>query len=75
MSIRPPPRSQLMREPWSTKKPTSFSTSVILGTLSSVTLSSVSSVAQRMGRMEFLLPEGVMVPPQGVCRRGLLSQP
>jgi hypothetical protein len=35
------------------------------GTLSKVTGSSVSSVAQKMGRTEFLLPDGVMVPERG----------
>ena len=38
------------------------------GTFFSVTGSSVSSVAQKIGSTEFLLPDGVMVPER-VCRR------
>src|SRR4051794_833854 len=55
-----------MREPCSWKKVTSFSTSVMAGTFCSVTGSSVRSDAQRIGRTEFLLPEGVMVPVSGL---------
>jgi hypothetical protein len=55
-----------MTEPCSEKKVTSFSTSVMCGTLRRTTLASVSSVAQRMGRTEFLLPDGVMVPLRGL---------
>ena len=38
------------------------STSLMAGTFSSVTVSSVSSVAASMGRTAFLLPDGAMVP-------------
>src|SRR5882724_11370522 len=36
------------------------------GTFLSVTGSSVSSVAQKIGSTEFLLPDGVMVPERGL---------
>ena len=65
-SMRRAAWSHVTREPCSVKKVTSFSTSVMLGTLRSVTGSSVSSVAQRSGSTEFLLPEGVMVPLRGL---------
>ena len=64
--MRPAGWSQLIREPCSWKNRTSFSTSVIAGTFSSVTGSSVSSVAHRIGSIEFLLPEGRMVPERGL---------
>src|SRR4051812_21632120 len=64
--MRPAVRSQAMTEPCSMKKLTSFSTSVMFGTFSNVTLASVSSVAHRMGSTEFLLPEGVIVPLRGL---------
>ena len=65
-AIVPAARSHAMREPCSWKNVTSFSTSVISGTFSSATGSSVSRVAHKMGRTEFLLPEGVMVPERGL---------
>ena len=65
-TMRPAARSQVMREPCSVKKFTSFSTSVMFGTWRSVTGASVRSVAHRMGSTEFLLPEGVMVPLRGL---------
>jgi hypothetical protein len=64
--IVPVALSQVMTEPCSEKKVTSLSTSVMAGTLSSRTGASVSSVAQRMGSAEFLLPDGVMVPERGL---------
>src|SRR5580658_7699972 len=58
--------SQSIAEPWDSKNDTSLSRSVMSGTFVSVTGSSVSSVAQRMGSTEFLLPDGVMVPERGL---------
>src|SRR5476651_447119 len=57
---------QSMREPWARKKATSLSRSVMAGTFRIVTGSSVSSVAQKIGRMEFLFPDGVTVPERGL---------
>ena len=64
--MTPAMRSHATLEPCSEKKLTSFSTSVIFGTFRSVTGASVRSVAQRTGRTEFLLPDGVMVPLRGL---------
>jgi hypothetical protein len=55
-----------MCEPWWRAKATSLSRSVMSGMFFSVMGSSVSSVAQKMGSTEFLLPEGVMVPERGL---------
>src|ERR1700679_774307 len=63
--MTPDSRFQSMTEPCDVKKDTSLSRSVMSGTFLSVTSSSVSSVAQRIGSAEFLLPEGVMVPERG----------
>src|ERR1700677_2829020 len=64
--ITPANRSQSILEPCDRRNDTSLSRSVMSGTFVRVTVSSVSRVAQRMGRTEFLLPEGVTVPERGL---------